>query len=320
MRIKIGLLALIALCLSGCTSFWCGNFGCRHHETHNSSSLVQFLYPNAEAPHEDGIPQLKLPLKVGLAFLPSAGFSSLNAAQKEVIMEKVRERFASRKFIADIIIIPDYYLRSAGGFQGLEGVQRLYGVDLMALISYDQVSHLNDNNLTFTYLTVVGAYIFNGSRDEVSTLVDLAVVDPKTRSLVIRAGGVDNRANATNLIKQDERMRRDEVDGFTAASLQMIDHFDTALVKFEADVREGRANVKVAQRSSASNASGGGGGVDGWLLAFLSAMALSRPALSMSARSGAVLKLARRSAPGVAWRFSRNRRSSTPWNDPASPH
>lgn len=32
---------------------------------------------------------------------------------------------------------------------------------------------------------------------------------------------------------------------FNAATQQMIDQFDTALTKFEADVREGKTNVKI---------------------------------------------------------------------------
>jgi rhombotail lipoprotein len=91
-------------------------------------------------------------------------------------------RFSSRKFVAEIVIIPDYYLRGQNGFEGLEGVQRLYGVDLMALVSYDQVVHTDENIWSLGYLTIVGAYVLKGSRHDVSTLVDLAVVDPVSRS------------------------------------------------------------------------------------------------------------------------------------------
>ena len=62
--------------------------------------------------------------------------------------------------------------------------QRLYGVDLMALVSYDQVAHEDDNNWSLGYVTIVGAYFLKGTRHDISTLVDLAVVDPATHSLV----------------------------------------------------------------------------------------------------------------------------------------
>jgi rhombotail lipoprotein len=61
----------------------------------------------------------------------------------------------------------------------------------MALVSYDQVAHEDDNNWSLGYLTIVGAYVLKGTRHDVSTLVDLAVVDPATRSLVLRGGSLD---------------------------------------------------------------------------------------------------------------------------------
>jgi rhombotail lipoprotein len=262
MRLKAWTIAVLMLSLTGCEALsWCASCGSRH--AHNASSLVQFLYPRGDAPHDTGVPQLNLPLRVGLAFLPPQGEVSavtLDAPHQEFLLEKVRQRFLSRHFIADIVIIPDYYLKQGQGFQGLEGVQRLYHVDLMALVSYDQVSHQNDNGLSLTYLTVVGAYIFNGTRDEVATLVDLAVVDPKTRSLVLRAGGVDSRHSNSTLIEQGTRLHKDEIAGFNEATLQMIDHFDAALTKFENDVKEGHANVQVARNSASKPSNGGGGG------------------------------------------------------------
>jgi rhombotail lipoprotein len=278
------ILAMTFLCftLSGCEVLnCCWNSNPR---VHNASSLVQFLYPNGNVPRQDGMPELHVPLRVGLAFLPPGlGGAALDDAHKEALLQQIRARFISRKFIADIVIIPDYYLGNAKGYEGLEGVERLYGVDLMALVSYDQVAHSQDNNLSLAYLTVVGAYFIDGTRNEVSTLIDLAVVDPKTRTLVIRSGGTDMRKLDSTLVSRDTELRREQYDGFSAATSQLIEHFDTALTKFESDVHEGRANVRIAQRNAQSGTGpGGGGAMDGALLAFLGLLLLSaalRPAL-----------------------------------------
>src|SRR5205814_5546116 len=132
---------VVAMLLSGCANLGCWP-NCAGH-TRNSSSLVEFLYPHGAAPPlQNSIPQLKIPLRVGLAFLPStelAATGGLDAAHQEVLLERIRERFSSRPFVADIVMIPDYYLRGGSGYEGLQGVQRLYGVDIMALVSYDQV-------------------------------------------------------------------------------------------------------------------------------------------------------------------------------------
>ena len=272
--IGVGLAATMGL--SGCAGF---NFSCLSacHQAHaqNSTSLVGFLYPGGEAPVADRLePQLHLPLRVGLAFLPSQGAETengLDAAHKEALLEQIKQRFKSRKFVADIVLIPDYYLRGKKGFDGLEGVQRLYGIDLMALVSYDQVMHEDSNDWSLAYLTIVGAYVIKGTRHDVSTLVDLAVVDPATHSLVLRAGGFDNRHGNVRLINENIELRQASTQGFDLATRQMIDHFDGALTHFEADVREGKSNVQIVSDNGkpVHGGSGGVGSMDWLALLFL---------------------------------------------------
>ena len=217
-RLLVSLIALGAV-LSGCTildQVFCAP-QCRS-QTRNSSSLVNFLYPDgATLPATNTIPELHVPLRVGLAFLPSqtsSGPAALDAAQKQVLMERIRQRFSSRKFVSEIVVVPDYYLANARGFAGLDGVQRLYNVDLMALVSYDQVTHTDDNRLSLGYLTIVGAYILRGSSQDTATLVDLAVVDPATRSLVLRAGGTHTWHGTSTLIDADRNSREAGAAGF----------------------------------------------------------------------------------------------------------
>jgi rhombotail lipoprotein len=237
--------------------------------------LVNFLYPDGKPPPAaNTIPELHVPLRVGLAFLPSqaaTGPAALDAAQKQVLLERIRQRFSSRKFVSEIVVVPDYYLANARGFAGLDGVQRLYNVDLMALVSYDQVTHTDDNKLSLGYLTIVGAYILRGSSQDTATLVDLAVIDPATRSLVLRAGGTHTWHGTSTLIDADRNSREESAAGFDKATDEMIGNFDAALTAFEADVHDGKANVRVVARGARSGASGGGGTVDLWeLLALLS--------------------------------------------------
>jgi rhombotail lipoprotein len=274
-RLLVSLIALGAV-LSGCTimdQVFCAP-QCRS-QTRNSSSLVNFLYPDGEAlPAANTIPELHVPLRVGLAFLPSqssSGPAALDAAQKQVLMERIRQRFSSRKFVSEIVVVPDYYLANARGFAGLDGVQRLYNVDLMALVSYDQVTHTDDNRLSLGYLTIVGAYILRGSTQDTATLVDLAVVDPATRSLVVRAGGTHTWHGTSTLIDADRGSREASAAGFDKATDDMISNFDAALTAFEADVHDGKANVRIVRRGERSGASGGGGALELWeLLALLS--------------------------------------------------
>lgn len=270
------LTSVAALLLSGCTAMEALLGGPdRPRQSHNSSSLVEFLYPDGSAPPaENQIPELRVPLRVGLAFLPSDNGVGPTAVQREELLERIRTRFADRKFVTEIVMIPDYYLRNSRGFEGLQGVQRLYTVDIMALVSYDQVEHLDDNQWSLGYLTIVGAYVLKGSHHDVATLVDLAVVDPVTHSLILRAGGTDTRNRNSTLVDQARDARESSTASFDTATTQMIDNFDLALTKFEADVRAGKAKVRVAKRESGGRSGGGGSfgllSLGGLLLLFVS--------------------------------------------------
>jgi len=281
MRMYPWLALTVIFGLTGCADLTCFARCQRHAQ--NSTSLVEFLYPNGSPPpSENSQPQLHLPLRVGLAFLPSNGEAQigLDAAHKEALLQEIRKRFVSRKFIAEIVVIPDYYLQGKRGFEGLQGVQRLYGIDLMALVSYDQVTHEDDNNWSLGYITIVGAYFLKGTRHDISTLVDLAVVDPTTRSLVLRAGGVDSSHGNVTLARENRDLRESSAQGFNAATVQMIDHFDGALTAFESDVREGKANVKVV--SNHGKPTSGGGGSLSWL-----SLLLLLPLLAIRVRANA---------------------------------
>lgn len=272
--------AILAAGSSGCALL--GESLCAPHcesRTHNSSSLVTFLYPNGnEPPPADSTPELHLPLRVGLAFLPSGGpAAALDAAHQQELLERIRQRFNQRSFVREIVVIPDYYLRGNRGFEGLQGVQRLYNIDLMALVSYDQVTHEENNNWSLGYLTIVGAYLLKGNSHDLATLVDLAVVDPTTRSLVIRAGGVDTRQGSSTLIDEARESREAASAAFSAATDQMIANFDAALTQFESDVRAGRANVRVVHKDGGprGGATGGAGALQWpWLLLLLPLVAL----------------------------------------------
>ena len=116
MRAKLLFGWMLMAGLTGCTAWSCYP-GCNRH-TQNSTSLIEYLYPNdSSAPRDNAQPQLHLPLRVGLAFLPSRGpeaENGLDAAHKEALLEEIRQRFITRKFVAEIVLIPDYYLKGKG--------------------------------------------------------------------------------------------------------------------------------------------------------------------------------------------------------------
>lgn len=261
-----GVAAVLAvLLLGGCVGMF--SHGTWRHE--RSSSLVEYLYPGRTPPAQDEVPVLQLPLTVGIAFLPSVTgqAGALDEADKQRILQGIRERFERRRFVREIVPIPDYYLAGQRGFDGLTALQRLYNLDLVALVSYDQVARQDDNELALTYLTIVGSFLFPGTSQDVNTIVDLAVVHPASRSLVLRAAGMDSRKGVSTEVRASSRLRERSVESFHASAERMIDNFDTELLRFEDNVRSGTARVQV---------SGGGGAFDWLAIGLLGAVLLGR--------------------------------------------
>jgi rhombotail lipoprotein len=261
--------ALVVVCLTGCAGLFHGSER-RHHGA--SSPLVEFLYGHGEVPPVASEVHLELPIRVGVSFLPASGRAGPSAVEREKVLAAIRDNFKARPYVTEIVPIPDYYLRAGGndGLTQIQQVSRLNQLDLFALLSYDQVTDLTTNKNSLAYLTIVGAFIVRGDRHETHTLLDLAVVDPRTRTLVVRSGGTSSLAGNTTLIEADHHETAQRARGFELATASLVDNFKRELTEFEGRVREGTAPVKVTRRTSGGG--GGGGALDPTMLLFLTAL------------------------------------------------
>jgi rhombotail lipoprotein len=272
LAVVVALLSITSGCTAAFQELWLGR---STRGAGASSSLVEFLYPGGKVPpaYDQAIPHLNLPLRVGLAFVPpNPGVrpEGLSEEHRQRLLETVKERFAGYDFIDEILIVPDAYMRGKGGFENLEQITRLYGLDVMTLVSYDQVGWVGDNWKSVTYWTIVGAYIFEGSEHDVSTFVDAAVFDMKTRKLLFRAPGSSVLSGKARAIDHEQKLRETQAEGFDEAVAEMTERLDTELIRFKARVEAGKAGVKVTNRPGYT----GSGGLGLFELALLAAMAL----------------------------------------------
>jgi rhombotail lipoprotein len=254
--------ALLVLLMSGCSSFW-NIYG--ESRSGVSSSLVDYLYPAGEVPPDvqDSIPYLELPLRVGIAFVPGqSGRDTLSEATRMQLLENVKAEFADREYIEYIEVIPDAYLRSSKGINGMQQVARLYGADVMALVSYDQVAVSEDNPSSFLYWTIIGSYVIKATSNEVQTFVDTAVFDAKTARLLFRAPGLDKTSDRSTLIESAEVVRKTRDSSFEAAMSTMTQNLAVELDRFRERVKEDPSVAEVRWKPG----SGGGGGLGVWFL------------------------------------------------------
>ena len=263
-RIAVSISLILSLVLSGCTTLMqqLTDQGMRRGA---SSSLVDYLYPNGETPptFDETIPKLQVPLRVGIAFVPSYADDSitLNATHKSELLTMIKDNFYDKPFIREIVVIPETYMRTNRGFEGVDQVSRLYSLDVIALISYDQVVYTDDTRASILYWTIVGAYFINGSKNDVNTFVDVAVFDVNSYKLLLRAPGSNEVIAKSALINSSEKLRVARQKSFTEATIDMTANLQIELEIIKDKIKQDKS-VQIAYRPGFS----GGGGALSWLL------------------------------------------------------
>jgi rhombotail lipoprotein len=251
----------------------CAGLGERAPQRQNAS-LVSFLYPKDQHPaalSETVSTTLHIPARVGIAFVPSTTWGgALPEAERAAMLERVRQAFAQRDFIASIEAIPDGYLAAGGGWASVDQVAQLFQVDVIALLSYDQIQFTDQNHLSLLYWTIVGAYFVRGDQYDIQTLVDASVFDVKSRRLLMRAPGTSHVGGTADMVKLGERSRAARIDGFNQALTDLIPRMDLAIAGFKERLKTDRT-VQVERTGGQ-----GGGGAIGWP-ALLVLLAVARP-------------------------------------------
>jgi rhombotail lipoprotein len=266
-RFKVLLCIAALLALGGCASL----FG-QQHSTRQAGSIVDYLYPDAkEAPQmAPTVTRLRLPVRVGIAFVPGAGRDNgpREAAQAQ-LLERVKASFSQYDYIGSIEVIPAAYLRPRGGFANLDQVARMFNVDVIALVSYDQIRFNDTNRLAVLYWTVVGAYLIKGDQYDVQTMVDAAVFDVRSRKLLFRAPGTSQVKGSSTLAGYSQEVRGAQSDGYAQAVEQMIPQLHTQLAGFRERAKSD-PGIEV-DRSDYKPRGGGGRGAGGfgWAMALL---------------------------------------------------
>ena len=219
-----------------------------------SSSLVDFLYPDGSVPPrvDERMPHLRLPVRVGIAFVPSTRHRDVPEAQKQQLLQRVAEHFRDQPYVSTIDTIPETYMRSARGVQGMQQVATLYDFDIVALVSYDQVIYSRERDSALLYWTVVGTTLIKGNSNEVHTLIDTAVFDARTARILFRAPGTHTEQKNSTYFDDSRDRRQLEYTGFDTATDSMLVNLAGELQSFEDEVRNGT-------RVTAEWRDGGGG-------------------------------------------------------------
>lgn len=213
-------------------AFLCGcGAGSRARST---SNLGEFLYPKMDGTVEKESPSaLPMPFKIGIAFVPDSSSTvndsptttkagvrntlMLSEKQKTDLMGKILKVIQTYPFIKSIESIPSQYLVSKGGFTNLDQIRSLYGIDVIILLSYDQVQHTDEGLSSIMYWTILGAYMVEGEKNDTNTMIDAAAFYIPSRKMIFRCAGTSHVKAKSTPINLSEQLRIDSYDGFEKA-------------------------------------------------------------------------------------------------------
>ena len=250
--------------------------GCASSPQHHATSVVNYLYPSRiDHVETASVPTLPLPLRVGVAFVPEDDGCrceprALSEADRLELMKQVAAHFRDPKLVKSIEIIPSAYLTPKGSFANLDQLRSMFGIDVVALLSYDQVQFTGEKRSSITYWTVVGAYLVNGEKNDTRTMIDAVVYHIASRKLLFRAPGVSHINGSAAPVNLEEQLRRDSERGFHDASTQLIANLDTQLGEFKQKVREAPEEYHVVNRNGGAT---GAGGFESWFAVAMASLA-----------------------------------------------
>jgi len=238
-RRTIGSITIVSIIflLTGCCF---GLHGKR--QSRYTSSVVDYLYPEKYVAEVPAIPHLSLPLRVGIAFVPESGVgrkeNRLSGNDRMSLMERISSEFRTLPFVKDIELIPTSYLTQGGGFTNLDQMKTMYNIDVIALISYDQVQHTDEGLLSFSYWSIIGAYIIKGEKNDTSTMVDTVVYDIPSRKMLFRAPGTSHIKGSSTPVNLSEHLRNDSLSGFHLAADDLVKNLQDELDRFKERIKE----------------------------------------------------------------------------------
>ncbi|MDQ6802476.1 MAG: rhombotarget lipoprotein [Acidobacteriota bacterium] len=244
-------------------------------EIRRRSDLMSFLYPDASAAPAPSPrkARLQLPLRLGIAFIPSGGARPrtespglpeahidtnpvVSRQDEKKLLDIVRKTFEKRDWVREIVVIPSTYLTPRGGFDNLDQIAQMYGVDVIALASVDQIQYVNQNQIA--YLSIVGSYLLPLEKNETRTLIDVAVFHVPTRTFLLRAPGVSNLKGHATSIDEPKVLRERAEAGLKVATVDLSKNLNEEVENFKTSLISGeRAEVEVVNQRGVSIRSGG---------------------------------------------------------------
>ncbi len=197
--------------------------------------------------------------------MPDPNFSERD---RIALMQEVSGHFKKHQFVKSIELIPSAYLTPGGSFSNLDQLRTMFGIDVIALLSYDQAQFTDQGSLSFSYWTLVGAYVVQGEKNDTSTMMDAAIYHIQSRKMLFRAPGISRIKGSATPVNLSEQLRLDSAAGFNEAAKDLVGNLQIQLDLFREKVKNSPEEFKVISCAGST----GGGGMDAFSLTLVIGM------------------------------------------------
>lgn len=236
-----GAYSIVAMLLVAMIGSGCGSMSMR--QSRQDASLVDYLYSGQQPPEkmqQASITELNIPLRIGIAFVPGVANPKLGITEVEQIRwsSQIKAAFEKYPFVGKLEVVPTAYLKSGGGFDNLRQIATLLNLEVIALLSYDQIQFSEPNKLSMMYWTGIGVYLVPGDQYDIHTALEATVFDVRTRKLLFRAPGTSTVKGSAAWIKFSDSSRQARSEGFYKALEQLIPNVDAALQAFRQQAQD----------------------------------------------------------------------------------
>jgi len=156
--------------------------------------------------------------------------------------------------------------RHRRGFDNVNQLVPALGIDLIALVSYDQFQFSESGRSAWTYWTIVGAYVVKGEKNETRTILNTVVYDIPSRAMLFNASGESSVQGRSLPGQIDKALREGSERGFEMATDDLIAQLDSALRQFQTQAASGTVRgrgtpaITMIDEAGRPVTSGGGAG------------------------------------------------------------
>jgi rhombotail lipoprotein len=236
--------------------------GCEHYTTQRTSNSLTYLNPGETQPVEvskaiakTSLANIPVPITLGIAFVPESRtitggrdikIEPLTEKVKMEMMQELTAQLRQYSIFAGVEEIPSTYLKIGGGFANLDQIHTMTGVDVIGLVSYDQVQFTDRGFVSLLYWTGIGWYFMPGEKNDTNTMMDAAMYHIPTRKPLLRATGQSGVYHYSTPMNQSQNLRDDSENGFKEALHMLAANFKEQLDLLKPKFVQGAAGGPIA--------------------------------------------------------------------------